>query len=104
MKKLIVLMMVTTLVMGTMALSFANTNPEPKQIFAGTSMCRLTGDSNVPEGFKGATTEEKIAYIQEALEAGELTQEEADAMIERISTCNGMMMRNTRLQKKLGRN
>ncbi|HAS72946.1 MAG TPA: hypothetical protein DCS67_02245 [Clostridiales bacterium UBA8960] len=120
MKKIIILLSVSILILGTMALSFADALFSPAKIFgdlvglseqeaydvrleSGKSFGQLAEDYGVYDAFVASAHESKIAYIEGLVEKGELTREEADLIIERLENCDGSLKGNGLFGKGLGR-
>lgn len=108
MKKMLITLMVGILILGTMALSFADAVFSPAKIFgdligkteeeaydirleSGKSFGQLAEEYGVYEEFSASALEAKKAYIESLVEKGELTREEADRILENIENCDGTM-------------
>lgn len=106
MKKTLIALLVGILILGTMALSFADSVFSPAKIFgdligkteeeaydirleSGKSFGQLAEDYGVYEEFAASALEAKKAYIESLVEKGELTREEADRILENIENCDG---------------
>lgn len=106
MKKTLVILAVVILAMGTMALSFAGSLFSPAEIYAdltgttvdeayalkletGKTFGELAEEAGVYEAFRDATHANKVAWINEKVENGELTEEEAAQIIENLENCTG---------------
>jgi hypothetical protein len=106
MKKIGLLMVVMALVVGTAALSFADSSFGPAAIYAnltGTTEAdayalRLSSDltfgelaeqEGIFDEFHDAILDAKIEILNEMVASGDLTQEEADELIDIFETCDG---------------
>jgi len=106
MKKTLLLMAVAILVVATMALSFADASFSPASIFGkligvteeeayqmrldtGKTFGQLAEEKGVYDEFLTATKEAKIAYVNQLVAEGKLTQAEADQIINNINLCDG---------------
>ncbi len=106
MKKTLLLMMVGILVLGTMAMSFADASFGPAKIFAdllgiteeeaydmrlesGKTFGTLAEEKGIYDEFLAATLEAKTAYIKSLVAEGKLTQAEADQILANIANCDG---------------
>ena len=108
MKKIMILLTVAVLVLGTMALSFADAVFNPAKIFgdltgiteeeaydirleSGKSFGQLAEEYGVYDEFIDSTFEAKKAYIEGLVEKGEMTREEADQILLNLENCDGTM-------------
>lgn len=106
MKKTFVILAVIILAMGTMALSFAGSRFGPAEIYAdltgtteeaayalkletGKTFGELAEEAGVYDAFREATHANKVAWINEKVASGELTEEEAAQLIENLENCTG---------------
>ena len=106
MKKTLLLMAVAILVVATMALSFADAGFSPASIFGnlvgvteeeayqmrvdtGKTFGQLAEEKGVYDKYLEASKEAKIAYVNQLVAEGKLTQAEADQIINNINTCDG---------------
>ncbi len=106
MKKTLLLMMVGILVLGTMAMSFADASFGPAKIFAdllgiteeeaydmrlesGKTFGTLAEEKGIYDEFLAATLEAKTVYIKSLVAEGKLTQAEADQILANLANCDG---------------
>jgi hypothetical protein len=106
MKKLLLMLTVGILVIGTMAMSFADAAFGPAAIYAsltnmteqeaydlkvasGKTFGELAKDANVYDAFVAASLTAKTDYVNSLVASGDLTQEEADAIITAFENCDG---------------
>lgn len=106
MKKLLLMLTVGILVIGTMAMSFADAAFGPAAIYAsltnvteqeaydlkvssGKTFGELAKDANVYDAFVAASLTAKTEYINGLVASGDLTQAEADAILTAFENCDG---------------
>ena len=106
MKKLLLMLTVGILIIGTMAMSFADAAFGPAAIYAsltniteqeaydlkvasGKTFGELAKDANVYDAFVAASLTAKTEYVNSLVASGDLTQEEADAIITAFENCDG---------------
>ena len=94
------------LIIGTMAMSFADAAFGPAAIYAsltniteqeaydlkvasGKTFGELAKDANVYDAFVAASLTAKTEYVNSLVASGDLTQEEADAIITAFENCDG---------------
>lgn len=117
MKKSAVLGLVSLLVVGMMAFSFADSAFGPAGVYAsltdvtaeeayalntksGDTFGDLAKDAGVYDAFYAATLAAKQAMIEERVKAGTLTRDQADEILTALANCDGTQSRI--LQSKLG--
>ena len=106
MKKILLMLTVGILIIGTMAMSFADAAFGPAAIYAsltnmteqqaydlkvssGKTFGELAKDANVYDAFVAASLTAKTDYVNSLVASGDLTQEEADAIITAFENCDG---------------
>ncbi len=121
MKKTFVILTVIILAMGTMALSFAGSRFSPAEIYAdltgtteeaayalkletGKTFGELAEEAGVYDAFREATHANKVAWINEKVANGELTEEEAAQIIENLENCTGDRAQSGMMRGLFGRN
>lgn len=121
MKKTFVILAVVILAMGTMALSFAGSRFSPAEIYAdltgtteeaayalkletGKTFGELAEAAGVYDAFREATHANKVAWINEKVASGELTEEEAAQIIENLENCTGDRSQSGMMKGLFGRN
>ncbi len=106
MKKILLMLTVGILIIGTMAMSFADAAFGPAAIYAsltnmteqeaydlkvssGKTFGELAKDANVYDAFVAASLTAKTDYVNSLVASGDLTQDEADAIITAFENCDG---------------
>lgn len=106
MKSIFIILTVVILAMGTMVTSFAGSRLNPAEIYAdltrtteeaayalkletGKTFGELAKEAGVYEAFQEAAHAKKVAWINEKVASGELTEEEAAQIIANLENCTG---------------
>jgi len=106
MKKTLMVLTIGILVLGTMAMSFADSAFGPAQIYAnlkgiteeqaydlrletGKTFGTLAQENGIYDEFLAASLAAKTTYINGLVASGDLTQDEADAILDNLANCDG---------------
>jgi len=105
MKKSVLILAVAVMVFGTMSVAFADASWGPlailedlsgkdsAEIYAmreeGETLGDVAKDLGVYDDFSAAALAQKKAMIEEMLEAGEISEEEADRLLTAFESCDG---------------
>ncbi len=106
MKKILLMLTVGILVLGTMAMSFADAAFGPAAIYAsltkmteqqaydlrvssGKTFGELAKDANVYDAFVVASLTAKTEYVNSLVASGDLTQDEANVILTAFENCDG---------------
>lgn len=106
MKKVLLVLTVGILVLGTMAMSFADGIFNPAQVYgdlvgiseeeaynlhidSDKTFGTLASEAGVYEAFTSVMLDSKIQYINQLVTDGKITQEQADGIITNLQNCDG---------------
>ncbi len=106
MKKVLLILTVGILVLGTMAMSFADGIFNPAQVYgdlvgiteeeaynlhidSDKTFGTLASEAGVYEAFTSVMLDSKIQYINQLVTDGKITQEQADGIINDLQNCDG---------------
>lgn len=106
MKKVLLILTVGILVLGTMAMSFADGIFNPAQVYgdlvgiseeeaynlhidSDKTFGTLASEAGVYEAFTAVMLDSKIQYINQLVTDGKITQEQADSIITNLQNCDG---------------
>ncbi|GAB6107361.1 hypothetical protein [Fusibacter bizertensis] len=106
MKKVLLILTVGILVLGTMAMSFADGIFNPAQVYgdlvgiteeeaynlhidSDKTFGTLASEAGVYESFSSIMLESKTQYINQLVTDGKITREQADAILANLANCDG---------------